>query len=313
MLITTTSLIEINRQFQMKFDQAFRDRPVYWDKKAERIDTSSEVNVYAWLAEMPDWREWIGPRLMRNLVARDYKLKNKDWEFSFAVPRNDIFYDKLGIWSKRATLAGAGAKRLYDKIITDAQLAGTTTKCWDGQYFYDTDHPVVFDDAGAGTYSNYRVSTPLTLDNFNAMWDAMAGFTGENGLSLEIVPDILEVPPGLRTKARNILNSELRVQVVQNVAADQNVAAAAVDNIIAGDVSLIVNPKLTSGEWYLHSTSILKPFILQVAKDPTPLLAKDAPTDDNVFHRKEFEYGSDAIAVGGYGLPFLSMRMKEGA
>jgi len=310
--LTPQTLIDLNRQFRMDFDVMFhQDRPIYWPYKATRVDVSAEVNVYPWLVDLPDWREWIGPRLMRNFVARSTQIKNKDWEFSFSMGRNAILYDQIGLYSERARIAGTRARYLYDKILTDLQTKGNTTKCWDGQFFYDNDHPVDFDDSTAGTYSNSFTALPLNLDNYNTIYETFGSYVGENGQSLELVPTILEVPVALRRKARAILTQDLTAQGIRNVAGDQVVAGAAVDNIAKGEVELQVNSRLPAGVWYMHATSLLKPFVLQVKQDPSPLIGRVAPTDDNVFHRKTFEWGSDAIANGGYGLPFLSIRVSE--
>lgn len=311
MELTPQTIVDLQRQFRMDFDLFFhQDRPVLWDKKATRVDVTAEVNVYPWVVDLPDWREWVGPRLMRNFVARSHAIKNKDWEFSFAISRNAIIYDQIGLYSKRAQLAGQRARYLYDKIITDLQLAGNTTLCWDGQFFYDTDHPIDFDDAGAGTYANSFAALDLTLDNYNTMWETMAGYKGENGQVLEIRPTILEVPIALRKKARAIFAQDLIAQAIKNVAATENVGAAAVDNLYKGEVEIVVNPRLPATVWFLHATEIAKPFILQVKQDPTPLMGRTDPNLDNVFHRKEFEFGSDAIANGGYGLPMTSIRVS---
>lgn len=53
--------------------------------------------------------------------------------------------------------------------------------------------------------------------------------------------------------------------------------------------------------WFLLDVSkALKPIILQTRKD-WDFVARDAPTDDNVFDRKEFKYGADARMNVGFG------------
>jgi phage major head subunit gpT-like protein len=53
--------------------------------------------------------------------------------------------------------------------------------------------------------------------------------------------------------------------------------------------------------WYvMDTTRALKPLIFQNRKEPQ-FVAKDAPTDDNVFDRAEFKYGVDRRGNGGFG------------
>lgn len=304
--IQSQKLRDLNADFRIAFTEAFNKRAVYWPKKAMRIDSKSDTNVYAWLAEMEDFKEWIGSRTVQKMVARDHTIRNKDWEFTFSVKRRDIEFDNLGIYAKKAEHAGNAAKRLWDNRVTEIQKAGVSTLCWDGQFFYDTDHPVNKDDAAAGTYANRKTSFALSADNFDTAYTDMMTFKGENGQELEIIPTLLEVPPQLRKTAREILHGQSIFQ------SDAN-GAAAPTNVLAGDVDLVVNPKLASepGVWYLHAVhSGLAPFVVQVGQEPTALIGKTNPDDENVFNRNEYVWGSDAYGEAGYGLPQLSMRCE---
>ncbi|MFT4190844.1 MAG: Mu-like prophage major head subunit gpT family protein [Comamonas sp.] len=56
-----------------------------------------------------------------------------------------------------------------------------------------------------------------------------------------------------------------------------------------------------SGTWYvLDTTRALKPLIFQDRKQPN-FVAKDSETDDNVFDKGEFKYGTDRRGNGGFG------------
>lgn len=62
--------------------------------------------------------------------------------------------------------------------------------------------------------------------------------------------------------------------------------------------------------WYLLDLSkIIKPFIAQIEQEPQ-LVAKDRPTDDNVFFNRELLYGVDYSAAFGYTLPQLARASK---
>ena len=75
-------------------------------------------------------------------------------------------------------------------------------------------------------------------------------------------------------------------------------------NIYKDTAELLVVPELAANpeQWFLLCTKRpVKPFIFQNRRK-AQLVAKDSPTDDNVFMKKEFIYGVDARCNAGYGL-----------
>lgn len=44
-------------------------------------------------------REWIGEREVQALAAYDYLIKNKKFEMTIGVPRDDIEDDKYGVYT----------------------------------------------------------------------------------------------------------------------------------------------------------------------------------------------------------------------
>jgi phage major head subunit gpT-like protein len=74
-------------------------------------------------------------------------------------------------------------------------------------------------------------------------------------------------------------------------------------------LKVVVVPRLENEPtvYYLLSTQRLKPIILQVRKEPE-IIQRTDPAMDNLFYRKEFEYGADARGNAGYGLPFTAIR-----
>lgn len=320
MIISPQVVQDLQAQFNMDFQEAFGKRKNLWMEKAYRANSTSYKTVFHWLAEQPEMRKWVGARVYNNLISRAYELKNEDWEYTFTVDKNDVFYDNLGAYEDRGRVAGDVGGRWYDKVVTDAQIAGNTTVCWDGQFFYDTDHPVVFDDAGAGTYSNSLSTKPLTADN---VWEAcatMMAYKGENGVPMEIVPGVLEVPPQLGKKAFEAVSAPISTAVVKNVAGTENVAAAGISNVlpdllnsIQGALKVVINPRLASQAqvYYIHSVDRIKPFVMQVALDPTGLVQITDPTHPEVFNGKRFVFGTEAKGAAAGTLPFLSIRVSE--
>lgn len=303
MQITPAALNFLFQRFSKDYELGFASRAIHWPQIAERIPSTTEMNTYGWMAEIPGFREWIGPRVFHNLAARSYSIINKDWEDGFTVARNKIEDDQFGIYSRHAQLLGDAAKRLWDDLVFDALQAGNAVTGYDGQFFFDTDHPVNVDDGGAGTYSNSFTAKPITPANLADLSNAMMAIKGESGRSLENYPDLLVVPPSLALSAATAL---------QPIIASSN--AAIPNPLVSGPgigvkLDLLVVPRLENQPtvYYLLSTKRLKPIILQVRKEPQIVQRTDAAMD-NLFFRKEYEYGADARGNAGYGLPFTAIR-----
>ncbi|MGH6692677.1 MAG: Mu-like prophage major head subunit gpT family protein [Gammaproteobacteria bacterium] len=313
MLFTPATLQAMQKGFSTLFQQSYLSDnvPIQWDKLAERIDTpGTEINLYGWMAEIPQFRKWIGPRRASRLASRTYSLKNENYEFSYSVGRDDIKYDRLGIYNTHATRAGQAARVIWDQVLMTAMKTGKTVKCFDGQFFYDTDHPVDPEAVGGSTFVNLRTTFDLTIDNFNTAYGAMATLKDANGEPMMVRPNILACNSKMRKKALDVLQASLILKVVQNVAASENVAAAAISNVLAGDCTLMVDDRIEDNVWYLHHTVFMRPFIVQVETPPTGLEMRVNPEDPHVWENNEFLFGSRATGAAGYTLPHLSVRCE---
>jgi len=308
--ITTSTLATFFQQLDMRYQAGYQRRKQYFSQFAETVPSATKQNVYAWLAELPGLRKWVGPKMARNIASRSYALVNDDWEDTYEIDRNDISDDTAGIYGRREELLGDAANRWPDDLMTDVLIKGTTATCFDGQFFFDTDHPVDLDDSSQGTYANLLTTTALTQANFNLAYATMQSFRGESGKPLEVQPSVLMVGPKLREIALEICQGSLIAQIAKNVAGSENVASAAASNVNMGEVVPIINPRLvddTDKAWYLLSTDRIKPLIFQQRQPPTPVQMID-PQNPIVFNLRKWTRGVEARGTGGYGLPFLAIK-----
>ncbi len=58
------------------------------------------------------------------------------------MQRDDVEDDKLGLYSARFEMLGQAAGSHPDEVLFELINAAFSTDCYDGQYFFDTDHPV---------------------------------------------------------------------------------------------------------------------------------------------------------------------------
>lgn len=141
-VINAALLSALFRGYRVLFQNAFAGAPSFWDKVAMLVPSTTSEEHYPWLGDLADLREWIGDRVVKELSLHDYAIRNRPFEQTIGVSRDAIEDDTYGIFGPRFTLLGDNAKRHPDKLVFALLKAGFSTLCYDGQYFFDTDHPV---------------------------------------------------------------------------------------------------------------------------------------------------------------------------
>ncbi len=284
MLVNQAALAGIKTSFNTLFNKAFTESKPLWDKIAMKVTSTSSEESYKWLGSFPKIREWLGDRQIQNLTAADYTLKNKDYELTVGVDRNDIKDDKLGIYGPMIESIGQEAAMLPDDLIFGLLKKGFTEKCYDGKQFFSTTHPV-----GKKTISNMGTAK-LSPESYKAGRKAIMSMTNESGKSLKLVPNLLVVSPANEDMGRQIL------------LADQ---IDGTTNTLKGTAELLVVPDLAGeGEegWYLLCTDKpIKPLVYQ-EREALKFQAFDKDTDENVFMNKQFLYGVDGRLNVGFTL-----------
>lgn len=142
MLINQANLGAIFTGFQTVFNQGFTGAKTVWPQIAMKVASSTREETYGWLGQFPKMREWIGPRAVMNLSAHGFTVANKDFEQTIAVPRNDIMDDRIGVFTPMFQEMGRSAAEVPDELIFGLLAGGFTGICYDGQPFFDVDHPV---------------------------------------------------------------------------------------------------------------------------------------------------------------------------
>lgn len=293
MLINKETLQAVFLTLKTTFNKAFDTAPSDWQKTAMLVPSGSSQNNYDWLDRFPRMRKWIGDKVIKALKANQYVIVNDDFEATVGVRRNDIEDDNLGIYAPMAQDAGFSAKQLPDEIVSDLKNGAFANKCYDGQYFYDTDHPVT-NAAGAVQSVSNKLTTALSAAtlaaataSYGAARQAIMKMTDNEGRPLGLVPDTLEVPPALEAVA-NLICTNPKL-------ADNG------PNPFMGTAKVLVNPRLTSDTaWFLHCTTRpVKPFVYQQRKAPV-FVQQINPDADDVFSRGEYKFGAEARAAGGY-------------
>ena len=283
MLISSENLSGIYRGFRVLFRQAFDNKTTWWEKVATKVPSTTGSETYAWLGAIPQMREWIGDREIKNLEANDYTIKNKTFESTLGVPKSDIEDDAIGVYRPAIGTMAEEAKTFPDALVADLLKGGDTNKCYDGQPFFSGSHKVKKDNVS--NKGNYK----LSADSYGAARAAMMSLKNEEGKPLKVTPNLLVVPPALEGKARQLL-------LAQQIEGS--------DNIYYKSAELLVLPELAGLDtsWFLLDISRpIKPFLVQ-ERTPVEFTAMDKPGDDTVFMRRKYLYGTEWRGNAGYTL-----------
>ncbi|MCX8053185.1 MAG: Mu-like prophage major head subunit gpT family protein, partial [Armatimonadetes bacterium] len=261
-----------------------------YERIATIVTSESDEEVYPWLGAVPRVREFTDERMPLGLLEHSYTIKNKTWESSIAVERSAIEDDKYGQIKLRVQSLAREVKRHMDELVFTLLKNGFTTTCYDGQYFFETDHS----EGESGTQSN-KGSSALDATALQAAITAMMKFKDDRGKLLGVVPDILVVPPDLQWTAMELLES---TYWPEEEVSNTKLAS----NVLRGKLDLIVSPYLTDpNDWFVLSTKgVVKPVLLQL-RTPVEFAALEADSESG-FMRDQYIYGVRARYNVGYGL-----------
>ncbi|PTW61424.1 phage major head subunit gpT-like protein [Breoghania corrubedonensis] len=154
MLINAQNLNSLRVGFSTAFHRGQGQAASQYASVATVVPSTLKEQKYGWLGKFPGVREWIGSRVVHNLEQHDYSIKEKPWELTIGVDKDDIETDNLGIYGPMFEEMGASTKAKPDELVFALLKAGFATECYDGQNFFDTDHPVIGEDGEMTTVAN---------------------------------------------------------------------------------------------------------------------------------------------------------------
>lgn len=269
-----------------------------WNRITTIIESNSEVEEMVGLGTVPTWRKWVDERRAGGFKEYKYNIKNLPFEHTISLDKRLMQFDKTGQIKLKATSAGAAFEKWISKKAWNTLRAGASIICYDGQYFFDTDH-----NWSGTNQSNYKGCSALDATNLGEIRAAMMNFTDEQGQPLGVMPNLLVVGPDNEQAAWELTKSQY------------NTGAASFKGNFFQGLEYIVVPWITgsstANEFYLIDTSMVgvKP-VIHTRVTPNPEITAQEGDSYAGFNRNEYQYG--AYYDGGFGLGDWFTAYKNG-
>jgi len=283
-----------------------------WPQLAMLIRSNSLDESYVWLEAVPGMKEFLGTRVFQSLRSSTFTITNKPWEQSIGIDRHAIDDDRYGLYSPIVRRMAQKASIHPDQLLFELIANGHTQTCYDGQYFYDTDHST--GDSGSQsndlTYAAATGTSP-TVAEFRAAFTAalikMLSFKDDQGdffIESELMdPGNLQilVPPAMWEVAVQAMNQLVTVD-----------SGAGVTNVMIakGQVRPIQRLSTAGGGsdavfHLVYNGGPIRPFIFQLRQ---PLVTETKGL--NSIEDKEAKMMSEARYNVGYGLWQYAIRTE---
>lgn len=269
------------------FFEGYNSVETHWQEVATKVPSTARSENYAWIGSIPRLRKMKGERIPKKLLEHTYTITNEEYEASIEVNHADIKDDQTGQYGIQAKSIGESAKAFPDELVFETLLpGGFTSLCYDGQYFFDTDHPI----GETGSTQSNKLTVALDATNFQTartmlrkMKDDFGRPTMNRNMDLLIV-----VPADLEATAETIFEALVN--------------SNGSTNTLKGKARILVADWLAdTNNWYLLNVAgIIKPFVVQ-EREFIPFEALEEGSESN-FMRKKNYYGTYWRGNAGYGL-----------
>lgn len=293
MALDTAKATVTLRTLTKKFDNRLASATPFYPRMCNVIQSNGADEAYGFLGSMPGIREWLGDRQFKELRAANFTIANKHWESSLLIKKTDIRDDRMGMYGPLMEDLAVEAAYHPDELFFQALIAGESTACFDGQYFFDTDHS--WGDSGSQSNDLTATAATSTIPTaaefrtaFHAARAAMLKFTNDQGklLNRPVSTGLSNLVVLVNPDFEVIANEALRSTILSNNS-----------NIVIDAPTIISSAYLTdTSKMYLFNLEgALRPFVFQ-AREPLTRQMKDM--DD--LETKDVKFMTEARYNVGY-------------
>jgi phage major head subunit gpT-like protein len=280
--------------YKMSFQEGQQSVDQSFKRYTTVLPSKNAAEVFPFLEKFGGMREWIGDRQRKSISSKKATVKNRKFEDTVGVNRDDIEDDTYGLYTPMMAELGFSSEDIWRELAEEALVSGFEDE-WIDELAFFSDTRVY----GEQTICNLGTAA-LSDTAFNAVRNAMRLYKGHNGKSLKLKPDLLLVGPENEGVAFDILKNDLIIKT-------KGTNAGVVKNQFAmeGTVDYQVVDDLGS-RWMLTCTKRPLKGVAVLQRVLAKLIRKDREEDDNVFDSDEFVYGTRARGAGFLTLPHLT-------
>ncbi len=277
-----------------------------WVNPLSMMFTSDQDSeTYKWLGQTPAMREWVGGRNAKGFWDNGLTITNKHYEATVEYLVKELRRDKTGQLLVRIRELAQRTNSHWASLLSMLIINGTSTVCYDGQFFYDTDHT-----EGNNTISQSNDIT-TTIANLPV---------SVNGTTT--APSVEETQQSVMKSIAQILSFKDNEKEPMNESATQFLVMVPTTLYISFnnalvmprgtgvseqkipnefDISLVANPRLTGTDdfYTFRIDGSVKPFIRQ--QETAVQLKAKAEGSEFEFDNDMHQYGVDTWRNVGYG------------
>ncbi len=270
------------------------------------FQSDQESETYNWIGMVPQLREWVGGRQAKGFIENGITIVNKSWEATLRILTKDLRRDKTGQLEVRIGELTKRANTHWAKLLSTLILNGASQLCYDGQFFFDTDHV----DGDSGAQSNKIdvdisalpvsvhgvVTDPSSEEMAKAIFKGISqisSFVDDQGepMNEDAMSFIVMVPMSFHEVALSAVKNAILTNGVINTTATSDFK-----------IEVVTNVRLAS--WtdkfaIFRTDSDTKSMIMQ--EEQSLSVAAKAEGSEFEFDNKAHEYGLEADRNVGYG------------
>lgn len=153
--ITPSTMRGIYTALSTAFNARLAATQTFYSSVAMTVPSTTAMNEYPRLDDLPGIREWIGDRVIHDLSMQTYLIRNREFEGTIGIKMSQIEDDQIGFFGSIAEELAQNAAEYPDQLVFPLLEKGERTKCYDGQYFFDTDHPGYDAEGDETSVSNF--------------------------------------------------------------------------------------------------------------------------------------------------------------
>lgn len=276
------------------------------DKLSMLFQSDMESETYKWLGMSPAMREWIGGRQAKGFRENGITITNKKYEATLEVLVEEIRRDKTGQVQVRINEMADRANAHWASLLSTLIINGPSTACYDGQYFFDTDHS----ELDSGTQDN---DINADISEYPAVKHGVITAPSAEEMEFAILDGIRTIV-GFKDDRGEPMNEGARQFLVMvppvlypaGIGAVKSMTLGNSDSVLKAtgfDISLVPNVRL-AGTWTVsfavfRTDGQVKPFIRQ---EELPIQVDAiAEGSELEFNEDKHHYGIKASRNVGYG------------